>query len=67
VYTPDETQAAESDIAVLLEHRYGDGIVYLPKGGPKELYARAVKQGFISEDGYLTRKGRALLARCRYP
>ena len=54
----------EQAIARLLACRYGDGGVYVPR------YARrgnelkeAIAAGFISEDGFVTRKGRHLLAR----
>ncbi len=53
----------ESQIAAVLEYRYGDGLVYLPRNQPKTLYTLARKNGFIDAEGYLTRKGRVLLAR----
>ena len=61
----DTTQNESEDcqIAELLEYRYGDGMVYLPSNGPKALYGLATQRGFIDAEGYLTRKGRALLAR----
>lgn len=59
-------EVAESQIAALLEYRYGDGLVYLPSNGPKALYGLATQRGFIDAEGYLTRKGRVLLARYHY-
>lgn len=59
-------ETAESQIAALLECRYGDGLVYLPSNGPKALYSLAIQLGFIDAEGYLTRKGRGLLARYHY-
>jgi len=53
----------ESAIAKLLDHRYGDGIVYEPRHNSRGLLQAAIAGGFISEEGYVTRKGRALLAR----
>lgn len=53
----------EYQIAQLLEFRFGDGLVYLPKNRPKQLYSLAKEKGFIDREGYLTRKGRTLLAR----
>ncbi|MCH8080151.1 MAG: hypothetical protein IIA06_10310 [Proteobacteria bacterium] len=47
----------------LLECRYGDGMVYLPRTRPRQLLSIAKIGGFIDAEGYLTRKGRILLAR----
>ena len=56
----------ESDIAKILQHRYGDGLVYLPTNQPESLLRMAKKHGFIDGEGYLTRKGRYLLARYQF-
>ena len=56
----------ESDIARVLEYRYGDGLVYLPKHQPESLYKIAKIRGFIDPEGYLTRKGRSLLAKYQF-
>jgi len=56
-------EAAESQIATILQYRYGDGLVYLPRNQSKSLYIRARQLGFIDAEGYLTRKGRTLVAR----
>lgn len=54
----------ESAIAKLLDHRYGDGIVYEPRDHTRRgLLQAAIAGGFVSEEGFVTRKGRALLAR----
>ncbi|MEJ2094067.1 MAG: hypothetical protein P8X93_02510 [Gammaproteobacteria bacterium] len=57
---------SEKDIAAVLQYRYGDGLVYLPKDRPQDVLKVASQQGFIDSEGYLTRKGRALLARYSY-
>lgn len=54
--------STESAIAQLLNHRYGDGRVYIPRDQPAQLLHKAIAAGFVSEEGYVTRKGRALLA-----
>ncbi|MEX0950754.1 MAG: hypothetical protein WDZ86_00595 [Gammaproteobacteria bacterium] len=59
-------QNLESRIAQVLEHRYGDGLVYLPKEWPEQLLGMARQFGFVDAEGYLTRKGRALLARYHF-
>jgi len=46
----------------LLANRYGDGLVYLPKSMNLGVLGDAVVRGFVSEDGFLTRKGRNFLA-----
>ncbi len=56
-------QLEERQVAELLECRYGDGMVYLPKTKPRQLLSIAASCGFIDAEGYLTRKGRMLLAR----
>lgn len=58
----DDTRVSESDIVRVLSNRFGDGVVYLSKNMPRKVYNLAVKRGFISAEGYVTRKGRALLA-----
>jgi hypothetical protein len=58
-----QPEISESHIAAILEHRYGDGMAYLPRTHPAKLMALARQRGFIDTEGYLTRKGRALLAR----
>ncbi len=55
--------STESAIAQLLNHRYGDGVVYVPRDHSELLLHKAIAAGFVSEEGYVTRKGRALLAR----
>lgn len=35
-------------------HHYGDGTVYVPRGTPRALYRSCLRQGFISEDGFVT-------------
>lgn len=62
----ETTEDEESEIAKILRHHYGDGLVYLPKHLNKELYLRAVAKGFIDEGGYMTRKGRILLSQYSY-
>ena len=53
----------EHDIARLLAYRYGDGGIYVPRqlAHTNSLEA-AINGGFISSDGFITRKGRRLLA-----
>jgi len=53
----------ESRLAGLLAKRYGDGTVYLPREGVEGLLDIAVRTGRVSEEGFVTRKGRELLAR----
>ncbi len=59
----DGLDLEERQMAELLECRYGDGMVYLPRTRPRQLLSIAIKGGFIDAEGYLTRKGRILLAR----
>jgi hypothetical protein len=57
-----EGDLGEARIVALLRHHYGDGGVYVPEGGARAVFLEASRLGFINEDGYLTRKGRQLLA-----
>jgi hypothetical protein len=60
ISAPDHDQA----IARLIARRYGDGGVYVPRQQPRRgVLQDAIAGGFVSEDGFITRKGRRLLAR----
>lgn len=59
-------QEPENQIAMILHYRYGDGTVYLPRHRPSSMYTEAKSRGFIDAEGYVTRKGRALIARYKY-
>jgi hypothetical protein len=50
-----------AEVAQLLSHRFGDGTIYLPAGVPRRVFSLATRLGYISEEGYLTRKGKDLL------
>ena len=51
-------------IARVIAHHYGDGGVYLPRiDNRRATLHRAIANGFVSDDGFITRKGRHLLAR----
>ncbi len=67
INSENSTQEEEfivSDMAELLAHHFGDGIVYLPAGDQQNsLYSVAVENAYINEEGYLTRKGRIFIAR----
>jgi hypothetical protein len=59
----NSSEISESQIAAILEHRYGEGMVCLPRKRLGELIELAKQLGFIDAEDYLTRKGRTLLAR----
>ena len=63
VLSTDGLDLEERQMAELLECRYGDGMVYLPRTRPRQLLSIAKNSGFIDAEGYLTRKGRILLSR----
>lgn len=51
-------------IARLIARRYGDGGVYVPRQQARRGTLKdAIAAGFVSEDGFITSKGRRLLAR----
>ena len=56
--------ANESDIARVIGRHYGAGAVYKTQDeNQATALSKAISEGFVSEDGFLTRKGRELLVR----
>jgi hypothetical protein len=55
----------DRDIIELLANHYGDGSVYLPVGAATEVLSIAIENDYISEEGYLTRKGRRFVSQYR--
>ena len=51
------TEATESQIATILQYRYGDGMVYLPGHKPKALFSVAMERGFIDSEGAFSGSG----------
>lgn len=54
--------STEVECAKVVARRYGDGTVYLPAGTPRALFYICIQRGLISDEGFVTRKGRELLA-----
>lgn len=46
----------EVEIASVLRHHYGDGDLYVPEGTSESVLHKAIALGYLSGDGYLTRK-----------
>lgn len=61
--TLEAMAASTGELVRLLNHHYGDGTVYVPSGGSLQLYHTCVDVGLITEDGFITRQGRELIAR----
>lgn len=59
----ESIESQESEIAALLQARFGDGLMYPGKNHSRNIFNRAIELGFLDNDGYLTRKGRSLLTR----
>ena len=59
----DQDQHREESIAAELAHRFGLGLAIRSRKNPASLLQAALEGGFLDDEGYLTRKGRALLAR----
>ena len=60
----DRPDANELDIARVIGRHYGDGAVYMTQDEDQATaLSRAISEGFVSEDGFLTRKGREFLVR----
>ena len=60
------TEGPESQIAMMLQHRFGVGHGFMPGKKVKSLYSKARERGYVDGEGYLTRKGRTLVARYKY-
>ncbi len=60
---PEETLRDRSDAEMiqLLDHRYGDGLVYMREASEQRVYEAAIRMGFVSHEGYLTPEGQVLL------
>jgi hypothetical protein len=61
-----EPDATELKIALILRYRHSDNMVNTPEYKPNSLISEAIDRGFIDVEGFLTRKGRALIARYGY-
>ena len=60
----NKPNANESDIARDIGRLYGDGADYMTQDeNQATALSKAISEGFVSEDGFLTRKGRELLVR----
>ena len=60
----DTSDKNERDIARVIGRHYGDGAVYMTQDeNQSSALTKAISEGFVSEDGFLTRKGRELLVR----
>lgn len=53
----------EIKIADVLEHRFGDGTVYIPANDDSYDYHFAKDRGFINDEGYITQKGKQLASK----
>lgn len=53
----------ELKIADVLNNRYGDGTVYVPANDDHYDYSLAKTKGFISDEGYITSKGKTLVSK----
>jgi hypothetical protein len=62
---PHPSESEETQIAALLQCRFGDGMAYLPRH-LTALVESATRYGFLDPDGLLTRRGRSLLARHQF-
>jgi hypothetical protein len=66
VLGPDRSSAKQGlidECAKVVARRYGDGTVYLPAGTPRALFYVCIQRGLITDEGFVTRKGREFLAR----
>lgn len=61
--TAEPLSVTEQQIALALRYKHGEQAVMIPSKKPDSLISAAIDRGFIDTEGYITRKGRALIAR----
>ena len=55
--TTRSSQVTEKDVAIVLDHRFGDGLVYILHANEKPVLEHAIRQGLVNPDGFLTPSG----------
>ena len=55
--TTSNSKVTKRDIAVLLDHRFGDGLVYRLHADERRLLEHAISAGLVSPEGFLTASG----------
>lgn len=58
-----KAQAEDKAMVSLLHQRFGDRLVYLTDAGDRERLEGAKRRGLVTEDGYITPRGLALVQR----
>ena len=61
--TTKGAQITERDVAIVLDHRFGDGLVYLVDANERRVLEHAISQGLVSAEGFLTPSGYRLWRR----
>ena len=61
--TTRSSQVTEKDVAFLLDHLFGDGLVYLVHADEKRVLEHAISAGLVSPEGLLTPSGYRLWRR----
>jgi hypothetical protein len=53
----------QQQVAVVLNHRFGDGLIYLLNAEERPILDLAMREGLVSADGFLTPSGYRLWRR----
>ena len=53
----------QQQVAVVLNHRFGDGLIYLLNAEERPVLDFAIREGLVSPDGFLTPSGYRLWRR----
>ena len=61
--TTQTLEVTERDVATVLDHRFGDGLVYLLDAEEKPVLEHARNQGLVNREGFLTPSGYRLWRR----
>ena len=56
-------EVSEQDVAVVLDHRFGDGLVYLVDAKERPVLEHAISRGLVNSEGFLTPSGYRLWRR----
>ncbi len=65
-YEAPAPEFGEREMMRLLANRTGDGSVHVRRALGQDLLRQAISGGLIDDEGFLTRKGRAFIARVGY-
>jgi hypothetical protein len=61
--TTIRAEVTERDVAFVLDHRFGDGLVYLLHADERPVLEHAIRRGLVTPEGFMTPSGYRLWRR----